>query len=174
MLVKYLYILYIYILKKPIKSSLDFALIVFSFLVVGQSYTYNLLCIMKAWHINKITKHSVDFLLKKNLKVVLSRWWIWLYKYLDFMLFNVSFKLHKCILPLFPSLFSPFWNVVYKSCPAHHQKGPLPLCSSHIKYWPAFLFTLMPLLLGTFTLLLASFCMQYVELSLACHLFKCH
>lgn len=42
----YIY-LYTYI-KKPIKSSLDFAMIVFWFLVVGQSCTYNLLSIIKA------------------------------------------------------------------------------------------------------------------------------
>lgn len=40
--------IYIYIYKNPIKSSLDFALIVFWFLVVGQSCTYNLLSILKA------------------------------------------------------------------------------------------------------------------------------
>lgn len=28
--------------------------------------------------------------------------------------------------PFSPSLFSPFKSVMYKSCPAHHQKGPLP------------------------------------------------
>lgn len=61
--------IYIYIYKKnPIKSSLDFALIVFWFLVVGQSCTYNLLSIIKAWHTNKMTKHIVDFLYQKNLK----------------------------------------------------------------------------------------------------------
>lgn len=61
--------IFIYIYKKnPIKSSLDFALIVFWFLVVGQSCTYNLLSIIKAWHTNKMTKHIVDFLYKKNLK----------------------------------------------------------------------------------------------------------
>lgn len=63
----YIY-LYTYI-KKPIKSSLDFAMIVFWFLVVGQSCTYNLLSIIKAWHTNKMTKHLVDFpYKKKNLK----------------------------------------------------------------------------------------------------------
>lgn len=78
------------------------------------------------------------------------------------MLFNVSFKLHKCILPPFPSLFSLFKRVVYKNCPTHHQKGPLPLCSSCIKYQPVFLFTLMPPLLGTFPLL-APFLHAYMQ-----------
>ena len=36
--------------------------------------------------------------------------------------------------PLSPSLFSLFKSIVYKNCPTHHQKGPLPLCSSCIKY----------------------------------------
>lgn len=64
--------------------------------------------------------------------------------------------------PLSPSLFSLFKRVVYKNCPTHHQKGPLPLCSSCIKYQPVFLFTLMPPLLGTFPLL-APFLHAYMQ-----------
>ena len=72
--------------------------------------------------------------------------------------------------PLSPSLFSLFKSVVYKNCPTHHQKGPLPSLVFLYKILASISFYINAPFIGHSSPISTFFACIYVELSLVHHL----
>lgn len=72
--------------------------------------------------------------------------------------------------PLSPSLFSLFKSVVYKNCPTHHQKGPLPSLFFLYKILASISFYINAPFIGHISPISTYFACIYVELSLVHHL----